>query len=80
MSVRGICGGLIFTFAVVMWLGPLSLAIFDLVTWLAGFGPISNIDWGERDRIGAMMLWTFLGWLPMAPVGLIGLRLAIVEK
>lgn len=54
--------------AVLMWVGPVGLAIFDMVTWMVGFGPVTGIDWYDEDRRSALTLWTLFGWLPMTPV------------
>lgn len=59
--------------AVLMWVGPLGLAIFDMVTWLAGFGPVTGVDWFDPDRRQALIFWTMLGFLPMIPVFGVGL-------
>jgi hypothetical protein len=58
-----------------MWIGPLSLAIFDMVTWIVGFGPVTGVDWFDQDRRGAMFFWTLLGWVPMLPVAALGAQI-----
>lgn len=66
-------GGLIAAFAVVIWLGPLAMAIFDMVTWIAGFGPVSGVDWSVGDRQGTLLLWSMFGCIPMLSVFALGM-------